>query len=582
MKIQALILLLLLPCFACAQHIYVQSWQPSEGGWIVSPEGKTSYEIPFGWRPRAHNARMANVIDWPMLFQQRRSGQASNYALLTADMEWQDITDYKAVIELGQGRFLGYRKESSEIVLLNEKLEAFPIDHLFSVGKFREKLFTVASKKNSDGERTLDILDINGRWLSTQDFSRLNDMGSGRYLAEDNFHRSCLLGLRLNENGLVEWDTLLQLSSQQYKVRPRLGYLEGQRSWLQLNSKQSLIIDLNGQVVGDTIPAINMRAFHSGRAFIFDHKNPYFVTENGEALPNVGWQKTVDYAEGLALAEETASQYFGYLDKEGSWAIAPNYCYATSFRYGHAIVAPATEENCSTLTRARGGEAHVPESITHARRIRAFQLIDQQGEVVWADSCQELYLPAPGILGINYSHNEFAQGVQVRWLAEDRSWVSPNFTVIRWQQLDSLEGHPVRRVNLGVRRFDQLTHQLFDLPDDFSERLLSPNFQQLEHLNIGSHQITPSALEAICKATELRELSFIHSDLEVLPKGIKALQKLEKLDISSTSISSLPKAIYRMTQLRELIIVDTDLPPETIPKLRAALPDTEIIFKYDY
>lgn len=561
---------------ANSQHIYVKSWQESEGGWIVSPEGETLYEIPAGWRPESHNAPMAEIEAWPILLLWQKSGENSRYAFVTSALQWQPINDYKAVVTLGHNRFKGLLPNAKEVVLLDSKGKSVSTDTLRNIEPFDEYSTAIGTINIDSKKARSGLLDTMGQWIISPGFSRLHGMGHNRYLGYDSLDNQYLLTLNRTA---AKWDTLIDFSQNEWLISHIWQYDETGLTWLRQEPDLYRLINLEGQFVGDTVSGQQIRPFSEGIGMIGDKRGYCYINENGKHLNDIYYPSAVNFAEGLALVEDPHSGYLGYLNREGVWAIEPDYCYATSFRNGCAVVAPAIAKNCSTLVRGRGGDRHIPASLNHTRVVRAYQLINTEGKIIWADSCRELYLPAVGVLGINYSYNQLSPGMAIKWLNENRIWLSPNFTVTRWAQLDSLSAHTIRRINLGARRFELLYDQLFELPDNFSDRLATAELQQLEELNIGSHRLTPKALEAVFNLPQLRSLSLSYSDLTILPAAIKQLGQLEILDLSGTQLTSLPKAIYRMRHLRKIIIINTALPAETIPLLRKALPDTEIVFK---
>jgi hypothetical protein len=564
---------------AHGQYMYVQSWQEGVGGWIVSPEGETIYEIPAGWRPEEHHAPMAEIESWPVLMRWQKSGKKSRFAFLTKDLQWQDISGYFTVSTLGENRFRGLSSDRNHVTLLNGEGKQISRDTFSIIQTFDLDAVAVANMSTATKKAKFGLIDTLGQWIIPPLFDRLHNMRQGRFLGYDSLGHQYLLRAQYRT---LKWDTLLNLQQKNWWMNSIWTYDTTGHSWVKLSDGHYHPINLQGKLLGDTVKAFRVHPFSEGIGMVNSSNSYRYVDQEGRFLNTISYPSAKDYDESLALVEDPHSNYFGYLNRNGEWAIEPNYCYATSFRGGWAVVAPAIPENCSTLRRERGGDRHIPPSLHHTRVIRDYQLIDTIGKVIWADSCRELYLPAKGVLGVNYSYNQLSPAVMIKWLRENRSWISPNFTVTRWAQLDSLTTHTIKRINFGVRRFDQLYDQIFDLPDDFIERLSSESLQQLEELNLDAHRLSPAALEAVFALPHLRKLSLGYNDLEALPVSVKQLDQLEVLDLSGTQFTSLPKSVYRMRHLQKLIIINTALPAETIPRLRKALPNTEIVFKYEW
>ncbi|PSR11929.1 MAG: hypothetical protein DA408_13540 [Bacteroidetes bacterium] len=276
------------------------------------------------------------------------------------------------------------------------------------------------------------------------------------------------------------------------------------------------------------------------------------------------------------LVQDEATGFLGYQNSHGEWTIAPRFCQATAFQFGVALTASNAPDNCSSSLRSRGRNFNQPPTLVSNRVIRAYQLIDTTGQEIWADSCESVYLLAPGIIGVNAGFAAAAPGIYIEWLAEKRVWWSPDFTITFWQQLAKIPAAEVRRLNLGIWRYELFHQKIHGLPADFSQRL--PTFTYLEYLNLSYYQVD-HALATIFEQGQLRTLVLKGCGLTTIPGSIRNLRQLEELDLSGNQLTELPGALYRMTHLRVLNIAENPLPPATIPRLRKALPDTEIIYK---
>ena len=144
------------------------------------------------------------------------------------------------------------------------------------------------------------------------------------------------------------------------------------------------------------------------------------------------------------------------------------------------------------------------------------------------------------------------------------------------EQLAEVTSEEVVRLNLGARRWQMFRQQVYALPEDFGERL--PTLLALEALNLDYHELD-SEWPTIIARKNLRKLNLHHCQLTALPKEISTMEALEELDISENNLTELPRSLFRMKHLRVLNITDNPLPPAIIPRLRKALPDTEIVYK---
>ncbi|MEM7180202.1 MAG: hypothetical protein AAF518_04780 [Spirochaetota bacterium] len=80
------------------------------------------------------------------------------------------------------------------------------------------------------------------------------------------------------------------------------------------------------------------------------------------------------------------------------------------------------------------------------------------------------------------------------------------------------------------------------------------------------------------KMTNLCYLDLAEGNLYELPKGITQLANLQALDLTQNPLEELPESIKNLaTNLKFLLLQDTELPPEKIQQLKLWLPNTNIL-----
>lgn len=135
-------------------------------------------------------------------------------------------------------------------------------------------------------------------------------------------------------------------------------------------------------------------------------------------------------------------------------------------------------------------------------------------------------------------------------------------------------------------------NQLSELPDDFAalsklktlwltdNPLVSlPNsFGELEKLTFlhlgGAPWHTPP--DCIWRLGNLEQLWLASPSLTHLPAEVSQLKNLERLHLWYSSLEEVPTILFEMTYLKELRISNNPLPPNTVERLKEALPNTTI------
>ncbi|WP_367391248.1 WG repeat-containing protein [Lewinella sp. LCG006] len=558
------------------QNIYVRAYAADKGGWIVTPEGETLCELPGGWRVSGHDAAMAPVEEWPMLLWRRGAYPAPNkYAFLHRDGSLEELPQLTWAREMGH-QLLAAIMNGERGVLYHKDGRVLGRG-LNMLNDFDERGLTVAGYGGYQG-----LIDTLGQFCLVPQYRSVVSLGKSCYAVEDTLQQNYLLRLKNHDGQTLRWDTLVDLSAKEWSINTSQPFSEDGYLMVQGKDKELVILDTNGQLLAQqmTLAYRNCRPFREGRAIVGTDptgRKLGVIDEEGQLICEPNYNHLLDYAYRRALAQDTITGQFGYLNPEGQWAIAARYCEATSFRHGLAIVNdPKMLDLCTGNARQKGDILHQPGRLTYNRVIRDYQLLDTSGQVVWQDSCREVWLPVPGVVGCNYNEGTYVPAYRLEWLATGKYWLSPDFVFTRWEQVAEATNEEVIRLNLGARRWQMFRQQVYPLPHDFGQRL--PALGALEDLNLDFHLMT-TAWETILGKKSLRKLHLRHCQLTVLPKELNDLEQLEELDVSENELTELPRSIFRMKHLQVLNIKDNPLPPSLIPRLRKALPDTEIVYK---
>ncbi|WP_020536489.1 WG repeat-containing protein [Lewinella cohaerens] len=571
------LLFALLPCLGLwGQHIYVRAYAGDKGGWIVTSEGKTLHELPGEWRVSGHDAAMAPVKEWPILLWKNGKYPAPNdYALLHLDGSIEELSQFTWAREMGS-QLLFVIMDGERGVLWHK--DGYVLGReLKMLSKFDERGLTVVGSGAYQG-----LMDTLGQFFVPPVYKAIVDLGKDCFFVKDTLEQSYLLHLKSRRGKELSWDTLANPTINHWQINSAWPFSEGGYLLVKGKENQLQVIDTTGRLLHPDLEITyrGANAFSEGRLIVgtaaTDRKLGILNTD-GQWVKAPQFDYLLDYEDGRALAHDTLTGHLGYLDRQGEWAIAARYCYANSFRYGLAIVgAPGDPKRCEGTMRQRGPVMHRPGSLARYRNVRNYQLLDTSGQVVWQDSCREVWLPIPGVVGCNYNEGTYVPAYRLEWLATGKYWLSPDFVFTRWEQIAEVAKEEVIRINLGARRRMIFRQQVFPLPEGFTQIL--PTLTALENLNLNYHEVA-AAWTPILNLENLRKLSVHDCKLTELPADLKILEQLEELDISGNELTELPRSIFRMRHLRVLNIADNPLPPAIIPRLRKALPDTEIVYK---
>ncbi|MCC5917062.1 MAG: leucine-rich repeat domain-containing protein [Cryomorphaceae bacterium] len=101
-------------------------------------------------------------------------------------------------------------------------------------------------------------------------------------------------------------------------------------------------------------------------------------------------------------------------------------------------------------------------------------------------------------------------------------------------------------------------------------------FPQLDSLDLYNNRIRHISEEEAKMLVGLRYLRLGKNPMEVLPKSLLILERLEVLDLWNSDISEIPTELLKMKWLKVLDIRQTRLTRSQIEAIREALPDTEV------
>ncbi len=562
-----------------AQHIYVRAVESAPTGWLVDSTAQTVFEVPPGWRLYNDNSQMALIEAWPVLFEHYPRRDSANFAFLREGGKWEELTAYTSVRPLGQSCFsLEQGRDLNSILWCAG--EAVPLKQTVVLGQFSSQELAIARQYKSAGQSRLDgLVNKQGEWVLPPQATALFSVGHGRYSFQDSTGQRYLLRAVKKREG-TSVDTILNLGEAGWALRPQWPFDETGHSWAMIDPQQMLVVDTNGLIQSDTLQLTrsSVTPFQEGLSWL--GRPHQLVDVHARPVRADRWPYVLPAQEGLLVVQDTTSGYFGYLNKEGDWAIPPVYCFATSFRDGWALTTGQKPENCGNRVNQRRASAALPSYLQRYGPRGYFELIDQSGEVVFRDSCRELFLLPGRIIGRNQGVGSMAPAVRIDWLEEGKYWLSPDYHFLNWRQLGAAQPEEVRRVSLGVPRYTfGLTKAHFALPEDFTDHLAS--WSNLQSLNLNNHQVVAYWPQLLQKR-QLERLSLRGCELEALPEAISELESLKELDISDNELTELPKALYRMRHLEVLNIAANPLPPATIPRLRKRLPQTKIIYKREW
>lgn len=561
-----------------AQHIYVRSIAEDVGGWVVSDKGKTTYELPAGWRLIGNRTAMKTLADWPVLCEHFPRREDSGFAFLHEDGRWEELTEYNTARDLGNACFALGRKDSQNNTLWcphgQVELERTKI-HV----RFSDKGLVVARLHTEEGKHREGLMTTEGQWVFPPVATKLANMGHDRYYFRDTLQRIYLLRI-LYQNASLQVDTIIDQAAQSWELRSTWPFDITGHSWAIVGERQMVVIDTSGTVKSDTLPLPygRVRAFQNGYGNVGAPQQ--WVDTKGQSIQKGNWRFALAPEDDRMLVQDTISGFLGYLDSYGEWAIPPQYCYASSFRDGLAAVDSSKPAHCLNNTRQRSKSGANPALLTKRSGWGYFELIDTTGKVVLQDSCRELFLLPGRVIGRNQSVGTSVPATRIDWLSSGDYWLSPDYHFSDWEEARNAPADEVLRVDIGTHRYQLgLSGYRYSLPSDFAEALAE--WPQLQKLKLDYHQVG-EAWEAIGELEALERLSVARCSLAVLPGRIGRLRQLTHLDLSSNDLEELPNSLYQMRQLEELNVADNPLPPETIVRLRKRLPTTKIIYKREW
>lgn len=574
-----MLMLLLLCAFALkSQHIYVRSITQEVGGWIVSAEGETLYEIPAGWFIDGNREQMMVLDGWPVLCQHYPRRDTGNFAFLHENGRWEELSGFDTAKPIGENCYGLGRKENRNTILWcpDQQIE---LKNTSIRGQFNKDGLIVGRYYGADDHYLEGLLSASGEWMVPASASLLVDMGHQRFLYRDTLEREYLLQIKL-QGPEIFIDTVLELQNTAWALRANWPFDETGHSWAIVGAGQLAIIDTSGTLRSDTIhlSANQVRPFDKGLGQITRPRR--WLDTKGKSVMAGNWKQSLAPSDGRMLVLDTVTELLGYLDLDGNWAISPGYCYATSFRDGLAATGEPHPQRCLGRVRQRSASGTNPAYLTKRSGWGYYELIDTTGKLVFQDSCRELFLLPGQIIGRNQSISTTVPAIRIDWLSSGNYWLSPDYHFSNWEKLQQAPGEDVERIDIGTGRYQLgLSGTRFPLPNDFAESL--SKWPKLKVLTLDYHAVS-AALPVIVAIERLEHLSMARCSLSILPSNIGRLRNLTHLDISSNDLEELPNSIYQMRHLEELNVADNPLPPETILRLRKRLPTTKIIYKREW
>ena len=552
-----------------AQPIFVPGDELDPRAYVVSPAGETLFRTPPKWSlvPYARGARL--ITEWPAVFQLRNYQRPWKYALLTEDLEWRPLEDFTQLKPYQYGFAQARGKEGLSFIIdqYGQKL----MDSV-SIGSFAATGLAVArSLGRAPDQPSYGLLDTNLHWHWPPVYTHIRYLQQDRYLVTDSLGQQAVL----NAVGEVFWPW----QAESYRIPRNAQFDPSGHIFRYEGDQQYLIMDKWGKVQGRDIRAY-VSGFSNGIARALSGNRYGYLNPQGEWLVPAVLEKALPFTEEQALALDTTQRLLGYLDTTGQWAIPPQFAYGSSFLDGLAIVAGDGQTEARERLKQRDPWGKIVGEIGSPRAIGFLQVIDSEGQTLWSDSCRSVQLLPGQLLLIHYGYMLPAPAYRLISLKTELDWLPETFTLTDWHMMDDLPYERVFRMDVGLGKMSWNRKPNLYLPDNYQEQLA--RLPQLKSLAVSGHFLSDEQLAHLLSMENLTHLSLEQCGLTSLPNSVRQLEQLEELDLSKNQLPELPRAIFRMRHLRKLDIADNPLPPNTIPRLRKALPDTEIVYKEEW
>ncbi len=562
----------LLSCLLCelgnAQYVFLPALDREQEGMIIGPAGDVVAHIPPGWRLPKDGHRPNVIENWPLIFFNRGYQRPIQYAWLTEDLQWKVHEGYREIWPAQHGL---YRRKKERLVELAHLDRSVFLDSFQVLGPFLDNGVAVAEPRPDPetGNRRWGLLDTSSNWHWEPHFQRIAYHQHDRFMVMNQDGESALLTL--------EGDTIVPFGFTDWKLEWDTPFDETGHAPVTISKDLLGVINIQGELVADSIDK-NYGVFHNG-VFrqIIDNKYRY-VGYDGTILNETLWPNAVNYSYNRGLVEDPVSLHLGYLNLAGEWAIPANYCYASSFFRGIAVVCRRQPEDCQRPKHlSESSSTSSPSSIGGYDRQELFEIIDTSGQVLWEGIANSVTLIDSNLIWVTQCHVPHSPGFYLYNLTSGETWYHPRYTITYWDnEIGTVPYDKVYGINLGVWNSVVILHQHFDLPANFMAEV--HQMTQLQVLNLRGHR-TADILEEIAGLENLRSLNLSRCDLSEIPARIRRLHQLEHLDLSDNRLTGLPKAIFRMQHLQSLNVEGNDFPTDLIPRLQAALPNTEVIYK---
>lgn len=552
-----------------AQPIFIPGDEVDPRGYIVSEKGETLFRTPPQWHLAPHNRGAHLIREWPAVFQLRNYQRPRQYAILTEDMTWRALDSF-AQLQPYQHGFAQARHSKGLSFIIDH--EGQVVMDSVSLGSFTANGLAVARSLGREPDApSYGLLDTNLHWHWPPEYTRIRYLQQDRYLVTDTSGRQAVL----NAAGTVYWPW----RAEGHRIIRNAQFDDSGHIFLYESEQTYSIRDKQGKVQATNVRGY-VNTFADGRARTFRGKHYGFLDPTGTCVVPAAFEKALHFTEERALVLDTTHRMLGYLDPTGQWAIAPQFVYGTTFLDGVAVVAGDGQTPAAASLRQRDPQDQLTGEIGSPQSFGFLRAIDPAGHTLWSDSCRSVQLLPGQLLLIHYGYMRPAPAYRLISLKTELDWLPASFTLTDWHIMDDLPYDLVRRMDVGLGKMSWQKKPTLHLPNNYQEQLA--RLPQLRSLAVGGHILSAEQLAHLLSLNQLTRLSLERCGLTSLPNSIRQLEQLEELDLSKNQLTELPRAIYRMRHLRKLNITDNPLPHGVIPRLRKALPETEIVYKGEW
>lgn len=543
---------------------------------------------------------------------------------------------------MAQDHFIVYKgTDPRTYVIINEKGEEVapvpdgwkPQRDVADIGLFSEGFHVVYKK--TDQKRIYQLMDTSGRLVEAEIpiefYTKMSDglisvktgIKAGyldatgkvvvplKYQQVFDFHDGLARVMADNKFGVID-------KTGQFVLPPEFREVANISEGLIFASKDKDVFafyDRQGnQVVPDTKGYFNPQCYSCGRVF---RDGLYRVRENnedqlygylnrkGEVAIAPQFEAAQDFQNGLALVR--IDGLFGFVDTTGTFAIEPQFQHAQQF-YGNSTWARKTKDSPYGMIDKTGNYLVEPQfkNIPYLRydywlasqnvadesaepstyvighydlsKVAQRILFNQQGEVVLKiEHCSVVRALNENLFHVEWIKKRGSIGYsiidtkgRVIWQTDPEGFHGLGVNVIGFYQ-------PQEMNHLDLRRTTFYERDKKNLPV-FAEALWT--FSNLRTLRLNGHYIV-NLPEEIGQLKKLEDLDLSNTSIESLPKAIFELQNLKILYLSyNRELKELPKGFFKsMQHLEELHIVGCGFSADTVYEIRKKMKTTRVVYK---